>query len=632
MLDKSINGYTEAAINRVIQARDGVPIYVYRADLLDLDNVLLFSLGGLQSGKGQAGHIAHDTFQPLKRGAELHFLRTLRDAQHTAPLGTFAATILAQSRLFWLRCNEASGNFLDSSGNNRTFTANGTFAYSVGSLTLGDPLNNAVSPNGTTGYMSIADAAWMDVSQITLTIAYKGTGATDTLIDRDDGGSNRFWRLEIDADGNVAFSITFTSGSPARKTFTASGAVNDGFEHLIAASYDGAHVEIYVDGKRLLKTAETRTMTTGTLAINIGRNNAAANFLSGTVDEIGMLGRVPSPKERRDEFQAWSARAEEVLLDRDRGDRVRIYAGVRMPTAGTDGSFVAEWPQITAVLTSPEENYEPTGRLIRVTCQDQTRILQDAAFATVTTLAAGANYLTGPFGVLAIAAAAGFNTAGWAVTATVLVAPADIPFEIGSTFLDAINYLLTSINYKPLRFNGDGAAVLEPNKLDVDLPVSDTLDSRNMIVIDGMVQSSVISARQLSRRLEPRKVVNTVNVFNASPDVIPIIEVAINTNARSASSTVFNAPKIRGFQIDVPDAPTAENIAIQILSDETARTAERLVFDTLPRPFHSDRDRFRLVLLAEFGIDADYVEEGWTLPLDPTQLMSHTVLSVVDVR
>lgn len=614
MLSTAVNGYAAAAVARVLQALDGRTQYSFRADLLDLDNMLLFSLDGLQ----QEGSITHDTQQPMKRGAELHFLATARNDQHSAPLGTFAATVAAQSRLFWLRCGEASGNLADSSGNSRTFTAMGTPTYGVGSLVPGDLTNNAIGFSGD-DFFTITDAAWMDVSAISLIIAYRGITANSCLIDRDDGATHRHWRLEIDATGQVAFSINFTSGSYT--TFTAIGAVNDGGAHLIHAMYGAGYVQIYVDGKRLLKTAETRTMLTGTLAIDIGFTNAGTHAAVATLDEVGMLNRALSAKEIRDEYQAWSAQTNEILIDRDRGDRVKIYAGVKMPTAGTDGNYIAEWPQIVAVLTSPQEDYSPTGITIQITCQDQTRILQDAAFASVTTLLSGANYITGTNGVLAIAAAAGFDTSGWSVTSTALTAPADVPFEIASTYLDAINYLLTAINYKPIRFNGNGAGILEPNKLDKDLPLSDTIDSTT---------TRVIGAERLSSRLEPRKVINSVIVANGNPDVPPVIGVGNNVAVRSASSTVWNAPKVLVFQIDAPDSTTATAIAGQVLSDTTAKLARRVVFDTLLRPFHDDRDRIHLTI-PEIRINSDFVEESWTLPLDPTQLMSHVFLDVVDL-
>lgn len=604
---KSVNGYTSAAIDRAFAGLDFPILVRVRAELLDLDNMLLFRLDGLQL----EGSITHNVTQPLQRGADLRFLETERDSQHSSPLGTFADTALAQNRLLWLRLGETSGNFADSSGNARTFTANGTPGYSVGSLALGDLANNAIGFSGD-DYGTLADAAWMDVTAISLIVAYRGTTASGCLLDRDDGGSNRFWRLAIDASGFVAFGINFTSG--VYTTFTTTTAINDGRAHLIHATYNGVHVQIFVDGKRHLLTAETRTMLTGALAINVGFTNAGTLAIVGTLDEVGMIGRALSPKEIRDEYQTWSGQTTELLIDKDRGDRVKIYYGLRMGTTGTDGTDTAEWPQVVAILTSPKKDYTDTGTILSVQCQDQTRVLQDYTFTSALTLASGANYISGTNGILAIAALTGLSTAAWAVTSTALVTPADVVFEIGSSALDAINYLLTAINYKSVRFSGDGTAILEPNVLDRNLPVVDTINS---------TVTKVIEAQNLSLELEPRKVVKAVIVGNGNPDVTPYRGVA--------QSVIYNDGLTYVVQVDVPDQTTADSLAAQLLADEIAETAKRIRFRTLPRPIHDDRDRYDITI-PEIGINTaeGFVEDSWTLPLNGGT-MEHSMLSVVAV-
>ncbi len=610
MLSKSVNGYTAAAIDRVFQALDGRPLVRVRAELLDIDNMLLFPLRGLQA----EGSITHNVTQPMQRGADLKFLQTLRDSQHPAPLGTFAQTVATQNPLFWLRCGEASGNFADSSGNSRTFTANGTITYGVGSLVPGDLLNNAIKLNGSTGYLSIADAAWMDVTRLTLSLAFNGP-VSSPLIDRWDDGSNLFFRLQVRGTGLPFFALNFSGGTNVLDAPSGTSAiVTDGLPHLIHATYDGAYMRIYVDGKEAGRVAETRTLATGTLPITVGKLENAATYSSGIFDEVKMLGRALSTREIRDEYQTWSAKITELLLDKDRGDRVKVYYGLRMQTVGTDGTDTAEWPQIVAVMTSPKQDYAETGTTFDVSCQDQTRVLQDYVFSSVSTLASGANYISGASGVLAIAALPGLNTAGWAVTSTALTAPADVVFEIGSSVLDAINYLLTAINYKPIRFSGDGTAIIEPAKLDKDLPVSDTINS---------TVTKVILAQNLSLELEPRKVVQSVVVGNGNPDVNPIRGIA--------QSVVYATGDGLVVQVDVPDQTTADALANQLLAEGIAATARRIRFGTLPRPIHDDRDRYDITI-PEIYIDTaeGFVEDEWTLPLNGGAMI-HSMLSVVSV-
>jgi concanavalin A-like lectin/glucanase superfamily protein len=612
MLSRNINGFTEAQVNHALKGLS-LPLETrVRAELLDLDNAKLIDLDGLQL----EGSISHNTDQPLKRNANLVFKEKPRDSQHSNPLGTFASLITAQNRLFHLRLGETSGNFADFTGNGRTFTANGGITYSVASLVAGDQSDNAITLNGTTGYLSIAVAAWMNSATFTLSLVWKGTtnGATQELI-----GQGSTYDMTIDSNGLLSFVLAFTSGSPA--TYATGINIADSTAHLLQFVYDQVNFQIFIDGRRVLKTAETRTPASATTAINIGRNVTGVWYSVGTFDEVGMVGRALTPKEIRDEYQAWSNQTNELILDRDRGDRVKIWHGIRMPSAGTDGTTWAEWPLIIAVLTTPRRNYSQTGISISITCQDQTRILADDKFTVRITLAAGANYITGTNGVISIAQSSGFNTSAWAVTGTALTTPADVDFEIASSKLDAINYLLTAINYRPIRFAGDGSAIIEPNVLDKDRTTVDTLASGT---------GSVISAEDLTVEIEPRRVINRVTVFNGNPDATPITSTAVNDKPRSPTSTVFISSQTRELQVDVPDQTTADNLADQVLSDETIRWARRIKMNTLPRPIHDDRDRLRLTL-SELGVDADYVEEEWVLPLSPTELMSHTFLSVIDV-
>lgn len=605
------NGFTGIELERAFRGADSKFKIRVRGELLDPDLVKLYDLKGML----QEGQVSWTTDAAIKGAAQLKFLEVARDSQHSAPLQSFANTVLAQNRLFWLRLGETSGNFADSSGNSRTFTANGTITYSVGSLVAGDPLNNAIKPNGTTGYASIADAAWMDVSTITLVVAWSGTGVSQTLIDRDDGGSNRFWRLDTDSTGLLQLTIKFTSGSPNPKVFIAPIYINDGQPHLIHAIYDKQYVSLYVDGARVLHTAETRTMATGTLGINIARNNVPANYSSGIFDEAGMLGRALTPREIRDEYQAWSAQLNELLFDRSRGDRVKVYYAVKMSRVGADGSQWAEYAQGVYLLpTLSRQMDSDEGIIDSVSCQDQSSVLNDAKFGARYTVTAGTNFITA---ILTIAQSADFNTSAWAVTTNASNVVADIDFELDSSKLEAINYLLTQINYKPLRFNGDGAGVLEPNALDTDIPVALTLiaDETSVILVDGLTED-----------IELRKVPTTVIVATGNPDTP---DIQSSYTIKGGGQVVYRDGYILIVPNDVPDQTTADALAKQLANNALAKAARRFKLQTYPRPLHGDRDKIHLTV-PQMSRDADFIEDEITLPLSGAA-MQRSILSVLNI-
>lgn len=612
-LPTPVNSFTGDQLERAFRGADSKFKVRTRGVLLDPDLVPLYELKGMLT----EGQVSGTNDAAIKGAAQLKFLEVLRDSQHSAPLGTFAQTVLAQNRLFWLRLGEASGNFADSSGNSRTFTANGTITYGIGSLTEGDKLNNAIKPNGTTGYLSIADAAWMDVGTITLPLAWSGTGINQTLIDRDDGSSNRFWRLEVDANGLLRFAINFTTGSPTRKMFIAPVKVNDGQPHLIQASYDKSFVSLYIDGGRVLHVAETRVMATGAQAIRVGVNGASTNFSSGIFDEVGMIGRALTPLEFLSEYQAWSDQRNELLFDRYRAHRVKVYYAIWMPEVGADGTHWAEYPQGVYILPTLSRGMEADQSIVAsVSCQDQSSVLENDKFSARYTVAAGTNFVDA---ILSIAQSSGFNTAAWAVTVTTKLVIADIDFEQKSSKLEAINYLLQQVVYAPLRFNPEGAGVIEPNILDADRSVSATF------VAD---QTSVILVEGLSEDIELRKVPTQVIVATGNPDS-PDILGSFKLGGRY--QVVYGDGFAIQIRADVPDQATADALAQQLENDALAKFARRFKLSAYPRPIHGDRDKIHITV-PQMGRDEDFIVEEWTLPLDPKGKATYSLLSVIDVR
>ena len=280
MLSRDVNGFTTDQVNRAFQGLD-LPLQTrVRAELLNLDNVKLFDLD------------------------ELHFKETPRNSQHSAPLGTYASIITAQNRLFHLRLNDASGNFTDFTGNARTFTAHGAPTYSQGALTPGDPLNNAIAfTTAATDYGDIADAAWMDVTPISISFWTKFTTTNAIRFMQRDETSNQAWVVGHTTTLGLFFRIYIGAAS---NTFSSVKIINDGTAHHVVCTYDGAYVEIYLDGTRVLKTAQTGNIDN--VAARITVPGVGAVSAPCTIDEAGIVGRKLTPKEIRDEYQAGFSR------------------------------------------------------------------------------------------------------------------------------------------------------------------------------------------------------------------------------------------------------------------------------------------------------------------------------------
>lgn len=622
MLSKATSTYTAAQVDRAAAGMDFAPSYRVRAESVNkyLEKIRDINHASLVL---EGSRVYHNSTTDVRRAAELNIREAL------ISLSAFDTLMISYSPLGYWKLGETSGNFNDSSGNSRTLTANATITYQQASLLAGFTSNTAIKPNGSTGYASIASASWMNVTRITVCGWWKGTGTAQTLIDRDDGSGNRFFRLEVDSSGYVAFGINFTSGSPAYKTFTASIApVNDGNAHFIVAWYDGAYVGIEVDGVILSRTAETRTMnTTGTCALRLCANNAGARFSSGTHDEWAIFGRALTPEERRNLYQTGTGDLSEIDYTID---SIKVYMGLAMvadPDIGTDSHW-AEYPLIVGVPDYPDRQADEFSIIRKVVCQDRSVILKRAKFTTRWTIGASTNYISGTNGVLSIAQAAGLDTSGWSVTTTSLTLPAAIEFKIGDSYLDAINYLLKAIGYKPIRFRGDGQAVIEPIVLPQNRTVEDTLSTNSTSVISPeIIYSADLSAAY-----------NQVTYYTGNPDASFLTATYTNTNWNSpvcVQRVGYNpAPPV---QLDAGDQNSL-NTGAQNQLAQLAQIPARYKVKTLARPFEDDEDCVQLNLTGTdptINFSGVTIEEEWSLPLDvgisSDAMMDHTFRQAVSI-
>lgn len=116
--------------------------------------------------------------------------------------------------------------------------------------------------DGTSRYARTVYAADLNVSAITLTAWIRSTNTgTQNILDRDAfSAGNRVFQLRLAPQ--LQF-IPFFSGSPGILTGTTSLA-NDSLWHHVAATYDGASIRLYVEGKEENSPPETRGFDSAT--------------------------------------------------------------------------------------------------------------------------------------------------------------------------------------------------------------------------------------------------------------------------------------------------------------------------------------------------------------------------------
>lgn len=195
--------------------------------------------------------------------------------------------VVEAGALVALPMQETSGTTLaDVSGNGRDFSLTGT--HTVGSS--GPGVTKAVAFGG--GYAAKSYASWMNVSAITIEMAFKTSNlaASATLAARDGGSSNRPWTVQMLSTGKIqAFGNNQTG--PVKST-TATG-LDDGNWHFFAWAVDSSG-----GGHHVVDSAVDNTYTGGGTLVTptsvdmfVARNSVSgiANW-SGSIAWFAMFG------------------------------------------------------------------------------------------------------------------------------------------------------------------------------------------------------------------------------------------------------------------------------------------------------------------------------------------------------
>lgn len=608
MLSRTVNGFTEAQVIAALEGFYKPPRFRTRVELYDNKDNLIREITNLILEGSEVQHVAEALIQTTAR-------LVMREAQ--LDLEGYADMVIADGPLFYWRLGESSGTVAaDASGNGRTGTYAGSPTLSTASLLPGATENNAVTFDGTNDRVTVADAAWMDVSILSVEAWIKttATAAYRNIISRDDSGSNKMWQFRVTSSNYLELVLWVTG--PTAAVFTTAAIMTDGIAHHCVATYDGVAVEIYVDGIRVLRTAETRTLLTGTRLIEVGSIAESAQFFSGTIDEVAMYGRALSAAEIRNHYQKGADKLNELLYFTD---RLKIYTAIEMLTNGSDGTAWAEWPVGYFLLQNPHRKATPGGVVVEMDGYDQNVILDNTRVTARYLVASGTNYITA---VTTALQAAGLTTTSYQLTATSLTLPAAKEWETGTSYLQIVNDLLYAINYRPFRFNGAGIGIAEPYELPHTRSDEFTYETN----------SGGVMLEDVDQELKLIGVPNRVTLTRATPDATTIVSTVNNTSLTSPANQTNS-----GINQHIQEVPAADQSTLTALAQRelTERTeAMQISFRTPSAPFHDNVDRIRFIHnagQASLSLDDSFIEQEWRLPLNETGDMEHRCKQVVRV-
>ena len=261
------------------------------------------------------------------------------------------------------------------------------------------------------------------------------------------------------------------------------------------------------------------------------------------------------------------------------------------------------------------ENDSGVLKTINITANDRCWLVRDHKTENILHLAAGTNYVSA---VVSLLADSGISTINATETSAVL-AEAREDWEVGTTYLDIANELLSEINYGPVWFDNSGTAVIRP----VYAPTAEN--------IRHVLDKSNIQSLMLPGLRRDTNIISSPNVFVcicSNPDKAePMIATAENTNPQSPLSIARRGRRItKVIQIN--------NVA----SQEALQTfANRQVSDSM---IAGETYTVKTCLLPGFGVGevtalkyGDLMtitkETAWAMDLGVGGVMTHTLERMV---
>ena len=254
-------------------------------------------------------------------------------------------------------------------------------------------------------------------------------------------------------------------------------------------------------------------------------------------------------------------------------------------------------------------------RSLHVEAYDRCWLVKDHYTEGTTYFSSGVNYITAIESLLTTAGIALISAMPTAAT----LAEAREDWNIGTSYLEIVNQLLSEINYNPLWFDGDGMAILEPASVPAASSIEHTLD---------LGDPSVLALPGIQRSTD---VYSAPNVFicvcsNADKSG-PMVARSENTNPQSALSIQRRGRRIaKVTQVNNIADQTELQAYADRLRNESMITSETILLSTGLLPGFGVDDVVGLI----DGENMDLcIERGWNMELRAGGRMQHTLEKVV---
>jgi hypothetical protein len=292
-------------------------------------------------------------------------------------------------------------------------------------------------------------------------------------------------------------------------------------------------------------------------------------------------------------------------------DRIQPHMEVKMP----DGGWV-EFPLGVFLLSTPTRHDEMNGVYREIEAYDGLVVLDEDKFISRYNISAGTKYTDAVATILRGAGITRFQISDKGDTLS-----SDKEFKIGTSKLQAVNELLSAINYTPIWQDANGYYVSSQYVSPADKRADYTYEDNEVSVIyNGMEEE-----------LDLSEVANTWVVTQSNPDDAPLVSRKENHSEDSPTSIENMGRTIVDFREvnDISDQATLDAYVDRI-AFEDSQVFGKLKFKTALMPFHEYSDVLEVKYDA-LKVDYKFSETNWSMKLEVGGEMTHEVRRVVNV-
>jgi hypothetical protein len=269
------------------------------------------------------------------------------------------------------------------------------------------------------------------------------------------------------------------------------------------------------------------------------------------------------------------------------------------------------------MISSPTRSLRKKSIFRNVECFDTSLVLLEDKFDTRYRVIKGTNYTTA---ITQIIGSAGI----WKINIPFLDAKikTDREFEIGTSKLEAVNYLLQEINYTSIWVDELGNFTANPYILPNDRIVEYSYKNDDMSII--LPDTSV-------EEIDLFSVPNKWVVVATNPETESLVSKYTNDNGGSPTSTVNRRRTIVDFR-EVDDIANQSILDdyVRRIAYEASNVYGKFIFDTAIMPHHSYMDAL-FCEHTDLGINNKYIETSWEMDLRAGGKMRHSARRVIQL-